>query len=151
MTTPTRTCLKCNQSKPITELIVDRSRKDGYKPYCKECIRKEHAERYKNNPEYRQHVKDRAKIWKKNNRHKIVLSGQRRVCGMDIDNMIKDYGAKCAICGNKDVWLVVDHDHITGKARGPLCRSCNAGLGMFRDNTDLLKIAIAYLESGGVL
>lgn len=135
----------------MTVFAVDRSRKDGYKPYCKECIRKDHAERYKNNPEYRQHVKDRAKIWKKNNPHKLTLSNQRRICGTDIDVVIGKYGAKCAICGKENEWLVVDHSHITGKVRGPLCRACNVGLGMFGDNIELMKKAIDYLSSEGVL
>jgi len=33
-----------------------------------------------------------------------------------------------------------------GKVRGLLCYNCNAGVGMFREDTSLLKKAIKYIE-----
>ena len=35
----------------------------------------------------------------------------------------------------------------TNKIRGLLCSNCNRGLGHFKDNIDILKSAIKYLES----
>jgi hypothetical protein len=49
----------------------------------------------------------------------------------------------CAICGSKEVF--VDHNHISGKVRGRLCRKCNTGLGMFHERSDLLDAAKTYL------
>lgn len=43
--------------------------------------------------------------------------------------------------------LSVDHCHITGNIRGLLCRHCNAGLGLFKDNIELLEKALSYLKS----
>lgn len=40
----------------------------------------------------------------------------------------------------------MDHNHDTGKVRSVLCHRCNVGLGMFQENVDKLKRAIAYLE-----
>ena len=59
-------------------------------------------------------------------------------------------GLQCAICGSEDPKhskypFVVDHDHNTGHPRGLLCHQCNVALGMFEDNIDTLKNAIAYL------
>lgn len=56
---------------------------------------------------------------------------------------------QCAICqtvpsGGEP--LAVDHDHATGAVRGLLCRSCNVGLGFFRDQTVSLARAIVYLQ-----
>ena len=43
--------------------------------------------------------------------------------------------------------LSIDHCHKTGKVRGLLCKHCNHGLGKFKDDVNLLKIAIDYLNN----
>ena len=61
---------------------------------------------------------------------------------------------KCAICNKSPTYgrhkyprkLAIDHDHKTGKIRGLLCRSCNLGLGYFKDDIELLKNSILYLK-----
>lgn len=57
---------------------------------------------------------------------------------------------RCAICGHlpapDEEPLAVDHDHLTGFNRGLLCRSCNHGLGCFRDSSEFLRAAALYLE-----
>lgn len=50
----------------------------------------------------------------------------------------------CEICGN-DQATHIDHDHETGKVRGKLCSNCNSGIGMLKDNPDLLLAAVTYL------
>ena len=66
------------------------------------------------------------------------------------DYMLQQQGGVCAICGSipgKGQVLHIDHCHTTGMIRGLLCRSCNTGLGIFKDNTKTLTFAIAYLEN----
>lgn len=58
---------------------------------------------------------------------------------------------KCPICGKTTIpdltsKVVLDHDHNTGAIRGWICDSCNTGIGRFKDDIDLLKKAISYLE-----
>jgi hypothetical protein len=77
----------------------------------------------------------------------------------EVDALLVEQDYLCAICGNplvKDfdssspiVTLAhqADHDHKTGQKRGLLCSSCNGGLGFFRDNPTLLRLAAFYLES----
>ena len=63
--------------------------------------------------------------------------------------MYQQQEGKCAICG-KDLgdgeYLCIDHESETGEVRGLLCKSCNSGLGFFKDNPTNLKKAIEYLE-----
>lgn len=63
--------------------------------------------------------------------------------------MVKQLDNCCQICGDKTA-LNIDHCHDTGKVRGLLCRSCNAGLGLFKDNISSLMAAIKYLEADGI-
>lgn len=52
----------------------------------------------------------------------------------------------CSICGQLED-LVIDHKHENEKFRGILCRTCNSGLGHFKDDSDLLLKAAAYLDA----
>lgn len=52
----------------------------------------------------------------------------------------------CAICQLPTDVPVADHCHASGAVRDWLCRSCNAGLGMFRDRPGFLRAAAEYLE-----
>lgn len=61
-------------------------------------------------------------------------------------------GGACAICRQpnkvkRSPHLCVDHCHATGKLRALLCHRCNAGLGLFGDDTALLQRAIDYLTT----
>lgn len=59
--------------------------------------------------------------------------------------MVDAADGKCEICGDDKETLCVDHDHITGKIRGVLCRRCNRAVGQLGDTADHLKNALAYL------
>lgn len=48
--------------------------------------------------------------------------------------------------GGKPRTLAVDHDHETGCLRGLLCEGCNRGIGLLRDDPDLLRRAADYIE-----
>ena len=59
---------------------------------------------------------------------------------------------ECPICLKRTIAgvtskLVLDHNHITGDVRAWICDSCNTGIGRFKDDVQVLKRAIAFLES----
>ena len=65
-----------------------------------------------------------------------------------------DKPIKCEICGIKSKRGVVlsmygkftlDHNHQSKFIRGVLCKSCNKGLGNFKDNPKILKKARQYI------
>lgn len=67
----------------------------------------------------------------------------------DWRGMVSAQEANCAICGTHFEYvgaLAIDHCHKTGGVRGLLCRGCNTGLGMFKDDPELMRRAISYLE-----
>ena len=69
--------------------------------------------------------------------------------GISVEMMRAIQGAPCAICGGPGG--CVDHDHSTGAVRGPLCRGCNQGLGLLKDDIGLLSRAIEYLQRASAL
>ena len=92
------------------------------------------------------------------NYHKYAERTGARKYGITPDRykeILEKQNGKCAICGSADGGkrgdrrrrLAVDHCHATGKVRGMLCASCNAGLGALRDSPELLAKALVYLLS----
>jgi len=71
------------------------------------------------------------------------------------DVLLLSQDNRCAIC-NTDTptgkWRVfaVDHCHTTGNVRGLLCNECNRGMGLLRDNAELLRRAADYLDHHAV-
>lgn len=58
---------------------------------------------------------------------------------------------ECPICHKTTIpgltsKVVLDHCHDTGKVRTWICDSCNTGIGRFKDNVEILKRAIEYLQ-----
>lgn len=110
--------------------------------HCKSCKRNEYNRKWRaNNPELmlaqKQRYNDRA----------YELNIQRKY-GLSLGdyNAIKtSQNDLCAIC-KRDAKLSVDHCHTTKKVRQLLCANCNRGLGLFKDNPTLLRVAAFYIE-----
>lgn len=69
----------------------------------------------------------------------------------DYDALLRAQGGRCAICGaaeagGKGGRFHVDHDHATSEIRGLLCHGCNLGIGLLRDDPDIMRAAIRYVE-----
>lgn len=146
-----KTCPKCNESKSLTEFRTRQQKGRTYpSPYCKPCTKTDLRERVANGyvapPKTAKNKVDNTRqSWLKN----LKLKG---ITEEEYYQMKEAQGGKCAICPSETPWARsntwhVDHCHETGKVRGLLCANCNRGLGYFRDNTDLLREAIAYLDN----
>jgi 5-methylcytosine-specific restriction endonuclease McrA len=66
----------------------------------------------------------------------------------EYQRMLDAQGGRCAICGNKPVTirLAVDHDHVTGRVRGLLCRRCNRALGLWEGDPQKMRNLIGYVR-----
>jgi len=58
---------------------------------------------------------------------------------------------RCVICQDTFIGMPhVYHNHSTGRIRGLLCAPCNKGIGLLRDDPNLMRKAIYYLEKESV-
>lgn len=94
-----------------------------------------------------------SKDWAGRNREKVKNYYLLYEYGITLETfniLFKKQNGVCAICKKEELGksLAVDHSHNSGEIRGLLCQDCNRGLGMFKDNIELLKKAIDYLYGG---
>jgi hypothetical protein len=124
------TCATCGRSKPVTEFPRNKRSSTGYHCYCKLC----------HNSRNRNFVKNRYG----GSRH-YHLRGRYGIGADEVDELIRRQGGVCAVCRKREA-KQVDHDHETGAVRGIVCLLCNAAMGAFHDDPDLIRRAIAYVE-----
>lgn len=128
-----RTCSKCGVEKEPSAFGKHKGTKDGLRPECKDC---RSGRPYDPKRQLNNHLKSK---------YNITLD--------DYDNMLKEQGGVCALCGTnepgKQGRFVVDHNHDTGEVRGLLCNQCNVGLGALQDSPTLLLKAADYLIKMG--
>lgn len=107
------------------------------------------------------HIKAVTK-WQAINKQKYAASRRRAdlakygITEREYEAMLTGQGGRCAICGADDPgsrrnsrlgaqhWPV-DHCHDTGRVRGLLCGSCNAGIAMLKHDRRILAQADSYL------
>lgn len=128
-----RYCPRCKTTKPLTEFW----KKKGKRPqtYCKNCLYEYNHARAKANPDL---------VWERSIKSNYGLTR------IEFDRILASQNGVCGICEGEKTGpgrtFRVDHDHATGKIRGLLCQHCNVGLGGARDNPEILRKMIDYLE-----
>ena len=138
----TKTCSKCEETKPIKLFNLDKSRGDGHAYWCKSCCS------IYNRTDAR--IKTRQESFKKRDpvvKRRHHLKTMYNMTLEQYDELFDEQNGCCAICGlpESNHRLCVDHDHKTGKIRGLLCHNCNKGLGHFFDSVENLEVAKSYL------
>jgi hypothetical protein len=112
-------CRTCGEVKPHSEWHRNAGASDGLSTRCKAC---------------------RAALGREDHlTRKYGLSASER------DLLVASQGGVCCICPAAAP-AHVDHCHGTGRVRGVLCFSCNAALGQFKDQPEVIRRAAAYLE-----
>ena len=121
--------------KSRNEFYRDSNRIDSMSAFCKSCTNKKNSEWREANP-------DKAKESQRGTRRKLEYGLSKE----EYNYLINKQEYLCCICKcNIDNGAAVDHCHSSGKIRGILCRQCNSGLGLFKDNIISLQNAIDYL------
>lgn len=162
-------CINCGKSKPLDEFGYHNRAKGQHRNMCRDCVNAWIRE-YNKSPDgkkvradWRKRNEKRIKEWQKIYKNDPEKREQRKVYhkqywlkqyGLtveDYDKLFEDQNGRCAICKSDSFdkrrkALAVDHDHVTNKIRGLLCRRCNQAIGAFQDNPDLLRKAATYLE-----
>lgn len=146
-------CTRCEIEKELKEFYDSKYTKDKKENQCKKC----RLDRSKNRKE---EIRERKRLWqikfKKENPDRAYNANRdnryKRLYGIsifDYQNLLKQQNYKCAICGTDEIKrkaFDVDHCHTTLQVRGLLCNTCNRAIGYFKDNSELLRKAINYLE-----
>ncbi len=128
---------------------------------CKPCYMLEFkAKRANETAEYhkeyreanRSKLKQKEQVARDNKPVKFRDAYFKRNYGMsliEVESMLLSQECKCAVCSMSiDMSSKhVDHCHTTGVVRGLLCHNCNIGIGMMRDNPDIMRNAITYINA----
>ena len=130
-------CKECGVEKSLEEFNKKKTSKDGKNYICKICEAIKSKE-YRDNPDNRLTERDRD------------LKKKYGITLYTYTTMLESQGGVCDICGKSVIEngkaLAVDHNHNTGAVRGLLCNTCNSGIGLLQDNTEILQLAINYLN-----
>jgi len=137
MITTIRKCRDCGiEANNIIELVLfveAKNCKYGVKNLCRGCN------------------KFRALRWREDNQERSKEVAKQHRCEKRYNITLEEYNkcmetsVVCEICGGQEE-LVYDHDHITMKFRGVLCRQCNSGIGFLGDTEDSVLRAYEYLK-----
>lgn len=119
-------CINCNRLQPESCYKSQQSTKSGKNHECRFCM-------------------------KLRKRYTLTYHSYMSIL---IDQDFRCKICRCELDMESPREIHVDHDHSCCPrkscgtcVRGVLCRSCNLGLGNFKDNPELLKVASTYLET----
>lgn len=128
-----------------------------HKEKIKEWKKQYNANRIEENKEYgkQYRVKNKERIKQYNNNHKKEekirhLRNKYNITPEQYNELFNKQNGKCMICKKHQSELKkllgVDHNHKTGKVRGLLCDNCNKGIGLLKEDINILINAINYLK-----
>jgi hypothetical protein len=129
------------------------------KEYHKEWYAKNRKKRvisarlYRKTHQYKEWNKRYKKKHKKKMTEYIKFWNIKRKYGLskiDYSSLLKKQNYNCAVCetplSTNTKKIHIDHCHLSGKVRGIVHQECNHLLGLSKDNVELLKKAIKYIQ-----
>lgn len=122
-------CSVCKQEKEGREFHLDYTTRSGLQTCCKSC------------------GNENTSRWQRAGRYGLKPG--------EYEEMLSIQNYTCGICRSDKAGLNargkpgrfhIDHNHETGEVRGLLCSPCNKGLGHFRDDPEIMKAAIEWIN-----
>jgi hypothetical protein len=138
--------------KDVSYFRPRRAMKRGYTSWCRDCENLASKKRYIPKPAKPPSVQkpyDTLSALKRMLKSRYSITYEEYLC------LYEEQNGMCAICGEYRKLggadgLYIDHDHKNGRVRGLLCPACNAAIGMFNDDVQLIQKAIGYLAKSVV-
>ena len=103
-------------------------------------------------PETKKKDYKRNRRWRKEHKERYIYSQFKSRLKLEYNMTMEEFRAMetkqqgcCALC-EREEFLVIDHNHETGKVRGLLCRACNLLVGVLEKFEDLLPKVGDYLD-----
>jgi DNA-directed RNA polymerase subunit RPC12/RpoP len=130
-------CSSCKSHKTPEFFYKNKSTKTGYSNQCQDC-----RKLWQPSPEQKQRYNERTRNWNRKKMSGFTVE--------DYEEKLAEQNYRCAICGTSDPGTTnwhADHDHKTNQKRGILCHKCNTGLGLLKDDVEILCAAIEYLNN----
>jgi hypothetical protein len=134
-------CTVCDERKPVELFRQVGVKRDGSPSYswcldCNKAKQREYTRIYRETKREQRH-----EYWRRRN-YGLTPEQQKQLW--------EQANGRCQICGadptERDPKLCVDHDHVTGRVRGLLCRNCNTAVGLLNDEPSLVERALHYLQ-----
>ena len=149
-------CKSCNEVLFKDEFYKTGTNKLFLSSNCKKCS-------VKINKENRINIKNGSRTKKKQNKfigfgksdsaeynRNTTLFSRYGITPQQRIELFDSQDGKCYICEKHEKLfnksLSVDHNHITGQVRGLLCSLCNQAIGLLKEDTKSLQMAINYLN-----
>lgn len=144
-------CSGCNTSKPLGAFYARSLSVDGLAARCKDCSKAYLREWHAGARKARQDALRSLRSGCSSANSRAARLYRYGLSKAEYEEKLAMSNGACWVCGDFDVRLCIDHDPAAGAGavRGLLCGRCNSGLGFFRDDPGLLRIALAYLAYFG--
>lgn len=140
-------CYKCKELLPSSDFYKNKNRFDGLATACPTCTSVIDKQKTMRDPE---------RIKEQKRRSYRKTGGWLKLVDLaTFSQMLTDQVGLCAICQKPETrkgkdgnifQLCVDHDHNTNVVRQLLCHSCNVILGHLKDDVEIAKAIVTYLE-----
>lgn len=134
----------CGETKPLGEGFYQVGVKDRkyYRYDCKKCwhgvVTRTRQRRFADDPEARAKDNERKRSLQRARKYGFTVA--------ELQAKLVAQGSQCTICGEELIRFHVDHNHTTEQVRDLLCGPCNTGIGLLREDEEIMKSAIRYLR-----